>query len=147
MPILLIKATSATHWNPEEDLRGCYKRGDVVEVFDDSRYGREEPPGSGTFVVDAAYLAANPITAPFYIVKVVGVSLARAQRLIEPDTDGVDVRGRPIVVRRRRFWLRADDVPVSIRNQLAATRFVQVTATQIQNYITNKRTLVDGIPL
>lgn len=143
MPILLIKDRDATHWNPEKDLRGCYKRGDIVEVFDDSRYGRETLPGSGVYVVDPVFIAENPIAPPFYIVKVTGVTLERAKRLMEPDTDPA---APETTVRRRRFRLRADDVPLTVRTALQTDRFVEVTALQIQNYIRNKRTGLDGIP-
>jgi len=45
MAELLIKATSASHPDPEKDLDGCYKKGDLVLVMpDDHRWGLKEGP-------------------------------------------------------------------------------------------------------
>lgn len=38
MALFLIKDRDAVHADPEKDRRGCYKRGDIVEVLDDSKY-------------------------------------------------------------------------------------------------------------
>jgi hypothetical protein len=41
----LVKAIDATHADPVKDLRGCYKRGDIVDVREDGfGWGLEEGP-------------------------------------------------------------------------------------------------------
>lgn len=43
MAELLVKAIDAKHDDPVEDARGCYKRGDIVDVRPDGfRWGNEE---------------------------------------------------------------------------------------------------------
>lgn len=37
MAEFLIKAINANHSNPIKDASGCYKRGDIVEVYEDGR--------------------------------------------------------------------------------------------------------------
>lgn len=142
MPIFLVKATNASHGDPVKDLRGCYKRGDIVQAMDDSAFGREDPPGSGTYIVDDVYLAENPISDQFVMVKVTGITLQRALDFMAPDIDPLDPE---VIVLRRRYRIRVDDIPLAIRQELQQKRFVQVTATQIRDYVRNKRTGTDGI--
>ena len=56
MALLLMKATNATHSDPTKDQRGCYKRGDVVDVYEDDAHNGD--------------LTQNPIMPPFAMVRV-----------------------------------------------------------------------------
>jgi len=56
-----------------------------------------------------------------------------------PNPDGVYP-----VVRRRLYRVLVDTIPASIRNQIIANRYVEVTLSQVRNYIENLKTGVTG---
>lgn len=115
MAEFLIKARNATHADPVKDARGCYKRGDIVVVMPDGHlWGSKE--GLPDFV----------------IVKVPGVDHERARKYLAQE---------PVL--RRRFRIRVDDVPLTIRNQLRDTGQVTVTWTQVRGYLRDKITSLD----
>jgi len=126
MALLLVMGINKTHPDPIKDARGCYKRGDIVDVYEDTKHSGDP--------------IANPIAPPFFLVKVTGVTKAQVEKYLEPEMDSVDLTRR---VRRRRFRLDADSIPLAIRNQLVTNRYVEVTPAQIQNYLLNKQT---GLP-
>ena len=132
MALLLVIATSRTNADSVKDQRGCYKRGDIVEVWDDTAHNGD--------------LVANPIAAPFVLVRVAGVTKAQVVRLMQPETTaGLDSHGQAavIVTRRRQYRVRVDDVPAGILNALQADRYVGVTWAQIKGYIRDKVTGLD----
>jgi len=131
MALLLIMGRNNTHADLEKDLRGCYKRGDVVEVFDDVKHDGD--------------LVRNPIMPPFILVRVTDVTKAQLDRLISPQVeDFFDLDGaiRSRLVRRRRHLLEVDaaTLPNSIRNQIRDNRYVSVTWAQVRNFLRNKET-------
>ena len=66
MATLLIYARNNVHADPEKDARGCYKLGDIVEVFDDSKP------------------IASPIAPEWYIVRITDVTKAQVDHFMEP---------------------------------------------------------------
>lgn len=116
MADILIKAVDVTHSDPIKDARGCYKRGDVVEAFED---GKIQDPFPGS---------------PFVLVRVTGLSKAVADKYIE-STDTL----------RRKFKIRIDDVPTAIKQELTTNRVVTVTLAQIKSFIRNKVTGLDEV--
>ena len=68
MAELLIKAVDSFHSDPVKDLRGSYKRGDVVVVMEDGHvWGKEEHPKTTTY---------NP--PHFFILKILDVTVAQS---------------------------------------------------------------------
>ena len=128
MALLLVMAVSRTNSDPVKDQRGCYKRGDIVEVLDDAKHDGD--------------LVTNPIAPPFVLVRITGVTKAQIERLMESTTALELVSGemRPVVTRRRRYRVDVDDVPVGILNELRDNRYVSVTWAQVRNYLRNKET-------
>lgn len=126
MALLLVMGENRTHADPIKDARGCYKRGDIVEVLEDGKHDGD--------------LARNPIAQPFFLVRITGVTKAQVEKYLEPEMDTVDPTR---LVRRRRFRLDADNIPLAIRTQLATTRYAEVTPAQVQHYLLNKQT---GLP-
>jgi len=128
MALLLVMAVSRTHADPVKDQRGCYKRGDIVEVLDDSKHDGD--------------IVANPIAPPFVLVRITGVTQAQIERLMESHTveEIVDGQTRQRVVRRRKYRVDVDDVPAGILAQLRDNRYVEVTWAQVKSYIRNKIT-------
>lgn len=99
MAELLIKAKSANHENPAKDQSGCYKRGMIVEVRPDgANYGRLETWPS------------------FVIIKIPLVSVDKVNKYMgeEGYIDGENW----VVVRRRRWQIRWDDLPAGARTKL-----------------------------
>lgn len=135
MALLLIKATSASHpTDLTKDLRGCYKRGDIVEVLDDAKHDGD--------------LVANPIMPPFVLVRITGVTKAQLDRLMQPQTT-IAINGRGEIVtttiRRRRHRLLIDATPLAIRNAIGADRYIEVSWAQVRNYLEDKETgLTEG---
>lgn len=74
MALFLIKADSNyTHPDPVKDARGVYKRGDIIQVLDDSAHNGD--------------IITNPIMSPFVMVRVIGLSVERALKYMEEDTE------------------------------------------------------------
>ena len=130
MAELLVMRQNKSHPDPTKDQRGCYKLGDVVVVKEDGHtWGKEEHPATST-------------TPMFFLVKIPGIPASRVEQFIESEYSTVDPEtGIAEVTRRRRWHIRANDVPLAIRNQLLSTGEVTVTWTQIRNYVQNKLTL------
>lgn len=128
MAILVIIDRDNTHLDPTKDQRGCYKRGDIVAVHEDSAHDGD--------------LVRNPIVAPWYLVKITGVTVAQVRRALEPERSAVvlDEDGLGIVIRRRRFRLNIADIPGGARNRLLTDRYLEVTLTQARNYVRDKIT-------
>lgn len=121
MAEFLIKAISATNADLNKDKRGCYKRGDIVEVRPDgAAYGKEE--GLPKFV----------------IVKIPGLAVETALKYMAPSY----VLGNPEMgIAERREWnVLVDDIPNAVKNQLLSSGEVTVTLSQVRNYIKNKFT-------
>ena len=129
----MIKYTDNTNADPAKDVM-CYKRGDIVQVLDDTAHDGD--------------LVSNPITGPFMLVKVLGLTKEQAEKYMSQDeTDTVDAEGKTVrtINRRRLYKLRLDDVPLAIRNQLINFKYIEVTLNQVRNYVRNKVTNLDGI--
>lgn len=113
MAILLIKDRDASHSNPTKNA-ACYKLGDIVEVFDDSK----------PIVI--------PPAAPFWIVKVTNLTAEEARAYLET------VRNGSTITHRRRFKIDTSKIPAAARDILLANRYIEVTKAQVKNYILDK---------
>ncbi len=128
MAILAIIDRDNTNADPVKDQRGCYKRGDIVAVHDDSKHDGD--------------LIRNPVVAPWYLVRVTGVTAEQVQHALDPELSAVafDEDGRPLRIRRRKFRVNVADIPAGARAQLQANRYIEVTVQQARNFIRNKIT-------
>jgi hypothetical protein len=117
MAEFLIKAVSATHSDPVKDERGCYKRGDIVVVAPNTHvWGARE-------------------TLPRFVqVRVSDVGVAAALKYIESQIDN------GIVIRRRLYRIRWDDLPAGVKQQLIETGRYETTWDAIKQYVQNKFT-------
>lgn len=137
MAELLIKAVNATHSDPEQDRRGCYKRGMPVVVMPDGhQWGSAE--GLPSFVV----------------LKLPGVSVDRVKEYLDRQTQGVDAEGRPLAFRRRLWRFRFEDMPLAARNKLAQDGELTIavggyagpadyTWAQVKTFLRNEATGLD----
>lgn len=122
MAELLIKVISAVNPDPIKDQRGCYKRGDIVDVRPDNfEWGKEE--GLPTFVK----------------VKILGLAVSTVKQFMESEVGDGFVIPLETVVRRRKWNVLVDNVPAQIKQTLLTTGEVTVTLTQVRNYIKNKQ--------
>lgn len=153
MALFLIKATDATHPDPDTDARSCYKRGDIVDVYEDSRHDGD--------------LVTNPIASPFVLVRIAGVTVAQAKSYLVPQQNapatcafcagtGVhpapphgqsipcpacDGRGTVIVtVRRRLHHVDWDALPTAVKNALRDNRYYETTWAAVRQFVKNKLT-------
>ena len=127
MALFLIMGVNHTHSDPEKQARGCYGIGDIVEVLDDSKHNGD--------------LVANPIAAPFYLVRITGVTKAQGEKYMAPYIEpGTELTENPVTLRRRQFNVEVSSIPSGIRNQLLANRYVSVSWSQVRNYIRNRMT-------
>jgi len=124
MAVFLIMDRDVNNIDPTVDLADCYKRGDIVAVYEDS------------------VGIANPIAPPWYVVKVTGLTVAQALPYIESEDryDPVEDRTARVVIRRCKWQVLVDTIPAGIRSQLQATRYVEVTWAQVRSYVRNKVT-------
>jgi hypothetical protein len=137
MAELLIKAIDMTHPDPEKD-KGCYKRGDIVDVRPDGHpWGKEEGPPK------------------FYIVKVPDAKPEDIKHLQESETetknkqdkDGKDVLdkdGNPIeqqvMTKRRRYNLDIDSMETPDQESLASGIKVELAMEKLNPVVLNKTT-------
>jgi len=126
MAELLIKAIDATHSDPTKDARGCYKRGDIVDIRPNGfGWGRLEalPPADG---------------GKFVIVRINDVSPAQVRNFVrtrwQTEADGNDE------TRRRRIRIDADLLPANVRNTLHTTGRYTTTWAAIRQFVRNKQT-------
>lgn len=124
MAIFMIYDRNNTHPDPVKDLRGCYKRGYIVQVFED------DTP------------LVLPPAPPFVFVKVTGITKAQAEKYIQPQTESV-VLEKPMTIRRRLYKLRWADLPAGVRNALATNRYYETTWATVKGFIRNQLTGVD----
>lgn len=118
---LLVMGINKTHIDPLKDARGCYKRGDIVEVFEDGR------------------LQTPPFGSPFVLINITGVSKVQADKYMEPRWDSLAIDKR-LMIQRRNFHIDYTILPTALINKLRDTREATVTLTQVKNYIRNKET-------
>jgi hypothetical protein len=123
MATLLIYARNNVHADPVKDARGCYKIGDIVEVFDDSKS------------------IASPIAPEWYIVRITDVTKAQVEHFMEPYVDPATVgTERPVTLRRRKFNVEVDTLPLAFKQKMAKDRYAEVTLAQVKDYIRNRMT-------
>lgn len=51
MAEFLVKAVDATHADPEKSIRGCYRRGDIVQVYADGACTEAPAPDSRFYIL------------------------------------------------------------------------------------------------
>ncbi len=128
MTILLIKAVDASHPDPEKDRRGCYKRGDVVGVYDDDHlFGAKEglPRFVRLRIPDAA--------------KALAVRLADEDDEDDNGQPAIDPEGNRRAHRRRRWQVAIASLPAAVRTALATTGEASITRAQISSRLRRKR--------
>lgn len=149
---ILIFVRNNTHTDQTEDRRGCYKRGDIVGVFEDGHvWGRQE--SKQQWLAEGGTAASWPGQGKFVIVKLPGIALVKAQQLLEhqlgeDDTGAVfqDKNGRQQVFRRRRWRVSFDNLPVSVRNTLSTSGEITLsTAAQRQAFRDQLKRIRDGL--
>jgi hypothetical protein len=111
MAILMVYDRDNKHVDPEKDARGCYKRGYVVEVFEDDKK-LVEPPAP-----------------PFLFIKVPGVSKADAEaKYMIPEHEEITAsKGEGITVnvtRRRAVKIDLDLMDKADSDALAKSRVI-----------------------
>lgn len=132
MALLLVMAVNKSHSDPLKDQRGCYKRGDIVDVYEDDKHDGD--------------LVRNPITPPFVLIRVNGVTADQVRAYTEPEvTERIDPERGFIreTVRRRLFRLRVDDLPPAVRQALVRDRYYETDAATVRRFLRNKVTHQD----
>lgn len=111
---LLIKSSNTTNSNPLKDLRGCYKKGDVVVVKPDGwKWGKEELNKE-----------------KFYILRVPDKTVEEIQLLVQPDEITVGTR----------YMAEAPEIGVVVDapDEASATKACQdiaeITMARLQKY-------------
>lgn len=132
---ILVKAIDATHIDPTEDSRGCYKRGYPVTIMDDGHvWGAEEN------------------LPKFVVIKIPSVPVEKVHKYIEQLMDTTNP-GNPIIVKRRLWKIRWDDLPQAVKNKFKTgvitikagtyTGDYDFTWSQVKSYFRNQMTGLD----
>lgn len=120
MAEFLIKKIDAVHKDPIKDKSGCYKRGDVVQVYEDGEC--KEPPSPNS---------------KMYIVKVPGMTKKEAEKYTESEirNDGLDKEGHPIltVIQRRKHHLDFSILTSKVVSDLETKREATITTIQAKS--------------
>lgn len=135
MAIFFVKDSDAIHPNPLVSLSVCYKRGDIVSVYDDAKRLRLPP------------------VPPFWLVKITGldwldpIAQTLVTPLVETQMDGEIFRD--VMVRRRSYGFSQADIPAPMWAELLERRslgFTEIGQTQItwgpaaRNFLRHKLT-------
>lgn len=116
-----------TGWTQEQvdTANRQYKIGDIVGVYPDGKLS-DNAQANGAF----------------YLVRVAGLSYEAAlkykQEWIETYIENGVTKTR--MVNRRRYRIRAQDLPLSVRNTLRDTHVYNTTLAAVRTYIRNKET-------
>ena len=116
MAIFLLMDRDHTHPDPVKDARGCYKKGMIVQVFEDT-----QP-------------CVIPPAEPFYIVKVTGLSMADALAYVQATLDG------ETVTRRRKYKVNWDLLPKTVQKALVANRYYETTWAIVSQVVKDIKT-------
>jgi hypothetical protein len=119
--LLLVKDSDATNPDPVKDQRGCYKRGDVVEVLTPNKHDGN--------------LVANPIAAPWWLLRVVGIPKAVAEKYQGVGFDGETPN------RRRLYGIVYANLPAAIQTALTNQRYAAIPWGVLRLAMRNKVTL------
>lgn len=119
--VLMIYDRDNTHIDPVKDQRGCYKKGYVVEVFDETK----------PLVI--------PPAPPFVFLKVTGVTKEWADKYFQPDVD-ITNPDAPVMVRRRLFRLLWENLPTAVQDAFRDNRYYETSFAAIRAYIRNLKT-------
>jgi hypothetical protein len=133
MAQLLIKAVDAVNPDPDTDKRGCYKRGMIVEVREDSA-----PRGTAE-----AWPAFAWIIIP-------GIPAETVRKYMQPELSALTGD----VTRRRRWQIRWSDLPQAVRNKFQAVGMIIIKAggysgsydytwSQVKGYFRDLQTGID----
>ena len=115
------KANMTTAEQAEYDKQ--YQIGDIVEVFPDGKLSDYATAGG-----------------KFYVVRVDGLDYETAKKYQEQWNDET---GERKMIRRRKFRVRAADLPQSVKNALQSTGVYNTTWSAVKSYIRNLETGVD----
>jgi len=110
--LVVFAANDNANANPQKDQRGAWKKGMIVEVYEDGVC--KEPPAAGSKMV---------------FVHIPGVPKAQAEKYVEQTAD-----------RRRLFKIDWSSLPNGVRTSLRDDREITVTLKQIKGYIRDVRT-------
>lgn len=135
--LFLIMGQDKTHSDPTINITSCYKAGDIVRVLPDSAHDGD--------------IISNPIAAPFYLLRVSGVTEEQARLVTEAleDTnnpqlnDEGEILGYPYIrlrIRNLRLPELFLSLPSNIRQQIQQDRYYETSLSQIRNYIRHKIT-------
>lgn len=116
MAIFLLMDRDHTHPDPVKDARGSYKKGMIVQVFEDT-----QP-------------CVIPPAEPFYIVKVTGLSMADALVYVQATMDG------QAITRRRKYKVDWTILPKGVRDALTKYRYYEVAWSTVKKYVRNIET-------
>ena len=125
MAIFLIMGVNHSHIDPVKDLRGCYQIGDVITVNEDEAHDGD--------------LVRNPIAPGRYVIKISGMSRVQGEKYVASHIDNTNPDD-PVRLRRRLFKIDINNLPSAVRNKLNQDRYVEVSFSQLKNYIQNKVT-------
>lgn len=127
MALVLVQLVDRTHPDPVKDQRGCYKRGDIIVIYEDWQHDGDT--------------VKNPIRPGVCLVRVTGVTKAQLEAFIAPETTGE----RRLVTRRRAYRLDFSLMSPALRNAIeTGSRFYTVSWTQVRNFVRNKTTGVSA---
>lgn len=142
---ILLCARNDTHiTDPVKERLRAFKAGHVIVVQEDgATWGRLE--SKQQWIAEGNAAVSWPNQGRLVIVKIPPVPAAKALALLAEATEDdagaavVDVNGRPLCFRKRRWRLRLGLVPQAIIDALTADGEATVTRLQIRNFITRFR--------
>ena len=116
------KASMSVEEQAEYDKQ--YQVGDIVQVFPDGKLSDNATAGG-----------------KFYVVRVSGLAYDTALKYHEQwiERNGEET----IFIKRRKFRIRATELPASVKNQLQTTGVYNTTWTAVKSYIRNNVTGLD----
>ncbi len=131
MATICVRTRDNTHADPVKDRRGCYKRGDVVALFDSDRHvpGAQETHANG-----------------FAWLRFPGVRAARLREFLDAEREDLGRRSRtgrvePERTRRRAWRIDLDALPLTARAKIPLDQPIVVAAQLIAGDATRDQVL------
>lgn len=121
MATLQIIKSDRSHSDPTKDRRGSWKRGMILDVYEDGVCSAPPSPNS-----------------PTVFVHIPGVAAATIKDLIEPERED-DGEGKLSIKTRREFLIDWDSLPSNVKTALRDDREITVPALKLRDFIKRSR--------
>lgn len=137
LQIIINPTTHDLSYDPQKDAARQIA-GDIIDAFSAVRIGTRD--GSGDYIPND--VVGSPRCGFVFITGVPDAAIAKFKRRFNERHDDISSR----MLLRRKWGIRVSDIPLAIRQQMVADKYITFGWAQVKNYLRNKaedRLIVD----